>query len=112
MKIQVLLVFTGAMLSSTVFGVDKQATIGKVKELTAYLDTHTNQSVRGMVDFKLDNLLETPCTRLYLSKEETVSVSLLMAAKAKEVDMKVYYDAHTTSPWNTTVCEVYALEEI
>lgn len=89
----------------------KESTIGHVKEITTYLETHSRVSARGMIDFNLDVDLASPCSRVYLDKDEQTVVSMLLSAKAKDVKLRVYYYTDVVSPWNKNTCQIYALRE-
>lgn len=106
-----LVVLLGGLISNPVLAL-KVNTEGNVKELTTYLETHSDTSARGLVDFTLDVSLSAPCTRLYFSQQESSSFSLVLASKARDQKLKFYYDTEKIAPWSSSVCEVYAIREM
>ncbi|MDX3772834.1 hypothetical protein QE250_01755 [Chromatiaceae bacterium AAb-1] len=84
---------------------------GKIKNLTIYLNNHTTQSARGFIDFEVLAALSPPCSKLYFNSQEVATTSLIIAAKAKDIELRFYYSPDKTAPWNSSICEIYAVRE-
>ena len=84
--------------------------VGKISSLRFHTSAHNTTTVVGHTTFKISASLEPPCTTLYIDPEDKTAVSFLLAAKAQEKEIKVYYQKGVFSPWSNITCSVYAVD--
>ena len=71
---------------------------GKVKDYRTFPKVQPVAEARNHVVFDLDTALESGCDLLYVSPEDTASISLLLAAKISDKKITVTYNT-AVSPW-------------
>lgn len=96
------------MFAATCYG--GVSTVGTISSLRVHTNSHSNNTVIGHTTFNISASLAPPCTTLYVGPDEDIAVSFLLAAKAQNKEVKVYYHESIFSPWSSTTCSVYAVD--
>lgn len=104
--------FYGGILCSFISAssLASEVVTGKIVSIRTHTYTHNNPGAQGYTSFTLDTTLASPCNRLYVGPEDKLSVTFLLSAQAQKSDVDVYYYTNKTSSWNSTVCNVRAID--
>ncbi len=110
-QMRISLFFILMALALNTFSATKESTEGKITEVSIYLEAHNDSTARGMVQVKMDTPMEENCKGFYFDQSETVAVSSLLSAKARDARIKVYYFTNQGAPWNDSMCKLYTFLE-
>ena len=90
------------------FSANAVTVTGKVAKYRTFPAAQPVVSARNHVVFSLDKPLSPECDILYLSPDDTTSISLLLAAKISNTEVTVTFN-DTASPWHNRTCNTLEL---
>lgn len=72
---------------------------GNVTTMRVHTESVTNDAVRHYISFQLSGSLVAPCSWLFLTPQDKLGQSILVAAKTANKSIKLSYNSSLGAPW-------------